>query len=137
MIGPAVFFSFLIPLSFLALIVLVIAALARSRDEPDPYARRPFAVYLLVVMFISLFGTVVSVQQLLSTLVSEAVGTAGGAGSYWAFTVGTGSTTYTSLGSRIFPEVLQALIAGLLAGGVFAFHARKLRDLVTRDESGG
>jgi hypothetical protein len=136
MIGPAPFLVYLFPVAFLALIVLVVAAVLRPRGEPDEHGRRPFAVYLLAVMFVSLFSVVVSVQQLASVLVDEAVGAPDLPGSFWAVSVGREPVTYTGLGPSVFPDVLQALIAGSLAGGVFAFHARKLRDLVRKEETG-
>jgi hypothetical protein len=159
MIGPAPFLVYLFPIAFLALIVLVVASVFRSRGEGDEHGRRPFAVYLLAVMFISLFAAVASVQQLTSVLIDEALGTRDFPGSFGfagsvASSVAVSSSegvasiphedvsipgrtvTYTDLYPSTFPDVLQALIAGALAGSVFAFHARKLRDLVRKEEAG-
>jgi len=149
MIGPAPFLAFLFPVAFLAVIVLVIASLVRSRDEPDPQGRRPLAVYLLVVMFISLFTLVASVQQIVSTLVDEAVGTPDLPGSFGlgvAQVESSGSIpsqgvssiphgTVTSTPDRnVLAPTLQGLISALLAAGVFVFHAPRLRDLLRKEE---
>jgi hypothetical protein len=151
MIGPAPFLLFLFPIAFLAIIVLVVAALTRSRGEPDERGRRPLAVYLLVVMFISLFTLVGSVQQIVSTLVDEVVGTPDLPGSFGlgiaqvetsgsippeggsAIPIPPGTATYGPDRGVLAPT-LQGLISALLAAGIFAFHARGLRDLLGKEE---
>jgi hypothetical protein len=153
MIGPAPFLVFLLPIAFLAIIVLVVAALTRSRGEPDERGRRPLAVYLLVVMFISLFTLVGSVQQIVSTLVDEAVGTPDLPGSFGLGVAQVESSgTIPSEGGSAIPiphppgqltfgpdrsvlaPTLQGLISALLAAGIFAFHARGLRGLLGKEE---
>jgi hypothetical protein len=151
MIGPAPFLLFLFPIAFLAIIVLLVAALTRSRGEPDERGRRPLAVYLLVVMFISLFTLVGSVQQIVSTLVDEAVGTPDLPGSFGlgvaqvessgtipaeggsAIPIPHGTATFGP-DRNILAPTLQGLISALLAAGIFAFHARRLRDLLGKEE---
>ncbi len=149
MIGPAPFLAFLFPVAFLAVIVLVVASLVRSREEPDPQGRRPFAVYLLVIMFVSLFALVGSVQQIVSTLVDEAVGTSDVPGSFGLgvaqvessgsippegiSSLPQGTATYGSDRSVLAPT-LQGLISALLAAGIFVFHAGRLRDLLRKEE---
>lgn len=52
------FIGFLFPLLFIALIVLVIAAVAGGRGEADPSGRRPYAIYLSLVTFVGLMTTI-------------------------------------------------------------------------------
>lgn len=149
MIGPAPFLVYLFPLAFLVLIVLVVASVFRSRGEGDEHGRRPFAVYLLVVMFISLFTLVGSVHQIVSTLVDEAVGTTDLPGSFGlgvaqvessgsvpsegVSLIPRGTTTYGP-DRNVLAPTLQGLISTLLAAGVFVFHALRFRDLLGKEE---
>jgi hypothetical protein len=54
----------------IGLVVLVVVALilVGRRIAPDPTGRRPFAIYLLSVMFLTLFTTAAAVGQIGSTL---------------------------------------------------------------------
>ena len=52
------FIGFLFPLLFIALIVLVVAAVAGGRGEADPSGRRPYAIYLSLVTFVGLMTTI-------------------------------------------------------------------------------
>ena len=51
------FIGFLFPLLFIALIVLVVAAVAGGRGEPDTSGRRPYAIYLSLVTFVGLMSS--------------------------------------------------------------------------------
>jgi hypothetical protein len=64
------FGGFFFPFGLLLLGAVVFAALAvvGRRAAPDPTGRRPFAIYLLSVMFIALFTTAGAVAQIGGTL---------------------------------------------------------------------
>lgn len=64
------FGGFFFPFGFLLLgvVVLAVVALVGRRTTPDPTARRPLAIYLLSVMFITLFTTASAVAQIGGTL---------------------------------------------------------------------
>jgi hypothetical protein len=52
----------------LSVVVLAVAAVVGRRAAPDPTGRRPFAIYLLSVMFITLLTTAGAVAQIGGTL---------------------------------------------------------------------
>jgi hypothetical protein len=66
------FIGFLFPLLFIALIVLVVAAVVGGRGEPDTSGRRPYAIYLSLVTFVGLMtaigGAVAFVKALFDSL---------------------------------------------------------------------
>jgi hypothetical protein len=70
--GPEFLFSFLLPVALLGILALV-AGVALRAGAPDRRGRRPLAVYLLVVMLVTLFTAVFSVFQAASTVVRAAV----------------------------------------------------------------
>lgn len=70
----------LFPVVLLGLIVLGLVAVASRRGEADPKGRRPLAVYLLAVMFVTLFVAFGAVAEATSTLVRSATGYGGGHG---------------------------------------------------------
>lgn len=59
----------LIPLAILGLIVLSVTQVFSDRREPDPTGRRPYAIYLFVVTFVTLFVALFSMTAVVSSLV--------------------------------------------------------------------
>jgi hypothetical protein len=70
--GPEFLFSFLLPVAVLGILALV-AGVALRAGAPDRRGRRPLAVYLLVVMLVTLFTAVFSVFRAASAVVRAAV----------------------------------------------------------------
>lgn len=62
-------FELLIPIVVIGLIVLAIAAFSSDRREPDPTGRRPYAVYLFSVVFVTLFIALFSGISVVSSIV--------------------------------------------------------------------
>ena len=69
-------FGFLefIPLVVIGLIILAVANTASGRQDPDPTGRRPYAIYLVSVIFVSLLMLLFSATAVVSELASLAVG---------------------------------------------------------------
>jgi len=62
------FIGFLFPLLFIALIVLVVAAVVGGRGEPDASGRRPYAIYLSLVTFVGLMTAIGSAVAFVKAL---------------------------------------------------------------------
>ena len=122
------FIGFLVPVVFLGLIVLVIAAVAGGRGEPDPTGRRLYAIYLTTVSFIALFSVLGTGFFLLHSffemvLIDATGGCPDELGTELCFNMlGSGSGS----GGR---EVLQAALLVLASGAVLYLHGRKLLEL--------
>src|SRR5919109_3776657 len=72
MIGQALPFGgleFTIPLVLVALIVFVIVALVTARRDPDPAGQRPYAIYLVLIVFVALFVSLFSAAAVASNVV--------------------------------------------------------------------
>lgn len=66
-------FELLIPIVVIGLIVMAIGAFSSDRREPDPTGRRPYAVYLFSVVFITLFIVLFSGISMVSSIVRIAL----------------------------------------------------------------
>lgn len=104
--------------------------------------RRSYVIYLLAVMFISLFTTMGAIAQIGRIVARESFDEV----EVWAVTFGTSfahytpligeeTTTYTMGSDWAWSELLRAAIVGLLGVIIFEFHRRRWRDLL-RTESG-
>jgi hypothetical protein len=140
------FGSFFFPFGLLLLgaVVLAVFAIVGRRPALDPAGRRPMAIYLLAVMFVTLITSAGSLAQMGSTLAREAFG----AEPIWSVTVGTSFANYRpladqelaaySLGvSQALSEILRSALAGILAIGIFEFHRRRFRELLRRETTNG
>lgn len=144
-------FFFPFGILLLGVVVLAVAAVVGRRAAPDPTGRRPFAIYLLSVMFITLLTTAGAVAQIGGTLgnlvngepdvptpVLEPIPPVAtlepveippeqdSAGGFLR-------TSPDPTGS----EVLGGLLVALLAAAIFEFHRRRWRDLVGRESGHG
>lgn len=142
------FGGFFFPFGFLLLALLFLAALALTgrRAAPDPTGRRPLAIYLLSVMFITLLITAGAVASVGAAIAREAVSD----DPAWLVTVGTSFANYEPLipesrryasyglaGGGVGSELLRAALVGLVAAGIFEFHRRQLRDLLRKETGDG
>jgi hypothetical protein len=62
-------FELLVPIVVIGLIVMAIAGFSSDRREPDPTGRRPYAVYLFSVVFVTLFIVLFSGISVVSSIV--------------------------------------------------------------------
>jgi hypothetical protein len=62
-------FELLIPIVVIGLIVMAIGAFSSDRRDPDPTGRRPYAVYLFSVVFVTLFIVLFSGISVVSSIV--------------------------------------------------------------------
>jgi hypothetical protein len=135
----------------LGVVVLAIAALVGRRAAPDPTGRRPFAIYLLSVMFITLLTAAGAVAQIGGTLANlvkdepdvptpilepippvatlEPVEIPPEQDSAAGFLRTSPDPTAS--------QVLEGLLVALLAGAIFEFHRRRWRDLLGRESGHG
>jgi hypothetical protein len=141
-------FFFPFGLLLIGMVVLAAVAVARRQSAPDPWGRRPFAIYLLSVMFITLLTSAGAAAQIGGTLANlvndrpdsptpvpeplppvatlepvenppESVATGG----------------FTPSSDPTLSQVLEGLLVGLLAAAIFEFHRRKWRQLLDRETS--
>lgn len=161
--GPGLVFAFF-PLGIVGLLLLLVFVVfigAARRAGPDPGGHRLLAIYLLAVMFVTLFTATGALFQASSALVRTAVdplphrvisyGPGWVAAEAEAGVVVPAGEPEILAGEpppeqvlTVFPaerrpatEALDALIVGTLAAGVFAFHWRALRRLLDREASSG
>lgn len=142
--------SFFFPFGLVELGLVVLAAAALMllgrRAAPDPTGRRPFAVYLLSVMFVTLVTTAGAVAQIGRVVAREAIDE----DPVWAVTVGESFTNYTpvlpesrrygfiGLGDvQTWSDLLKAGLMGLLAASIFEFHRRQWNVLLVREVGDG
>jgi hypothetical protein len=141
----------------IGLVVVVVAALvlAGRRVAPDPTGRRPFAIYLLSVMFIMLFtivGAAAQVGRTLADSVNEEpaieppvappvpgpVATLEPVEAIPPEPPGPRVAGFVSAPTdRTVSQVLEAGLVLLLAAGIFEFHRRQWRELLRRETGDG
>ncbi len=143
-----------IPLVLLGLIVLALANASSGRQEPDPTGRRPYAIYLVSVIFVALFVLLFSATVIVSALVQlplndqvsyDAVG-----GVTVAPGMASGSATVTAPppgpagpeAVEVAPlevsdgdkdhirQAIQSALLVIIAGLLLLFHARRLREVI-------
>jgi hypothetical protein len=141
-----------IPLVLLGLIVLAVANAGSGRQEPDPTGRRPYAIYLVSVIFVALFVLLFAATAIVSALVqlplNDQVSYDALGGVTVAPGVASGSATVTAPPSGpVGPEAaslaqlpdadkdhirqaIQSVLLGIIAGLVLLFHARRLREVI-------
>lgn len=142
------FGGFFFPFGFLVLGALVLASfvIPGRRAAPDPTGRRPFAIYLLSVMFITLFTAAGAVASVGAAIAREAVND----DALWAVTVGRSFATnqpldpegrhyelYGLTNRTIAAELLRAALVGLLATAFFESHRRQWRQLLRKERGDG
>lgn len=143
--------SFFFPFGLveLGLVVLVAAALMLlgRRAAPDPRGRRPMAVYLLAVMFITLFTTAGAVAQIggaLADLVADEPGISPPLPPVATLepieeippeSHGAVAGFSAAPPNRTLSQSLEAGFVGLLGLAIFEFHRRQWRVLL-REEIG-
>jgi hypothetical protein len=86
-------FELLIPIVVIGLIVMAIGAFSSDRREPDPTGRRPYAVYLFSVVFVTLFILLFSGISVISSIVR--IGLPGNGVYSQSFTYGGSGVAYS------------------------------------------
>jgi hypothetical protein len=130
------------PVALVAVVLLIAMALA-DRREPDPTGRRPYAVYLFVVTFISTFVVLFAATAVVSSLADLALPEGGRP---WAVSLpeegpppavpAEGSELPRVAELRPFDpdrerarDAVRAGLVGLVAAVVLAFHVRRIAAL--------
>ncbi len=144
-----------IPLVLLGLIVLAIANATSGRQEPDPTGRRPYAIYLVSVIFVALFALLFAATAIVSALVqlplhdevsydalggvTVAPGMASGSATVTAPPPGSAGpeavevaplTQVPDADKDHIRQAIQSVLMGIIAGLLLLFHARRLRELI-------
>lgn len=118
------FIGFLFPLLFIALIVLVIAAVAGGRGEADPSGRRPYAIYLSLVTFVGLMTTIGAVFATVKSIADSIL--VGGSGPDCP--PGFVECGFGGGGSGL-RDILSALLVLAASGALTYLHGNKLLEL--------
>ncbi|MFN2544177.1 MAG: DUF5671 domain-containing protein, partial [Actinomycetota bacterium] len=150
-------FEFVLPLLIVGFLVVVVVALVSARREPDPAGSRPYAIYLVLVIFFASFTALFAITALASNVVRIPLSeqrtrcvtgpgfvscspSTSGSGSGGGSTQG-GTAEYTAERLRTYDadrgHVSNAVLAGLIALAALAamsFHVRRLRELVAEPE---
>lgn len=66
--GAALTLGFAIPFALVLVVLLVVVVLIDRNDEADPQGRRPFAAYVFVIVFLTLFTALFSVTATTNSL---------------------------------------------------------------------
>jgi hypothetical protein len=140
MIGQALPFGgleFTIPLVLVALIVFVIVALVTARRDPDPAGQRPYAIYLVLIVFIGLFVALFSAAAVASNMVQIPLSEQASGFAQVATPVSAGAPSVAPLvpltSDADNEHIRGAVQAGLILVAALAilwFHVGRLRELV-------
>ena len=140
MIGQALPFGgleFTIPLVLVALIVFVIVALVTARRDPDPAGQRPYAIYLVLIVFVALFVALFGAAAVASNVVQIPLSERASAFSQFTTPVQAGVPSVAPLvpvtSDADNEHIRGAVQAGLIlvaALGILWFHVRRMRELV-------
>jgi hypothetical protein len=123
---------FLVPFAIVATAVFAVVAAVTARRDPDPAGTRPYAIYLSLALFVTVFTALFAATALVSSLVRiplkdnpfASVGSTGHLG------VSSSSPLESRLNEgHIGAAVLAALVV-VAAVVVMWFHVRRLRELV-------
>jgi hypothetical protein len=147
------FFPFgIVELGLVVVLVVVALVLVGRRARPDPTGRRPMAIYLLVVMFITLFTAAAAVARMGATLAENVVDDEPELPHRY--------TTFGPRGPGVFEEtpplppegelvpgyaardrvgadLLEAVLVGLLTAAIFELHRRRWNDLLRKERGHG
>ena len=122
--------GFLFPLVFLALIVLVVAVLVGGRGDPDLTGRRPYAIYLAIVTFVGLVGSIGAAFALVKGLTDMVLVGGGGSdlcppGAFECIE----SVPFGGGGGSGARDVVEAALVLAATGALTYLHGRKLLEL--------
>lgn len=156
---------FLFPIALLGLLAMAIAAVVGGRSQEDPLGRRPFAIYLCAVSFISLIVVLFALSTAMSSIGRIAFLDSngyddnciygpdyiecGGSGMSSSVTrphmdpeMGPDGDLYPFPGppndnSREIRTIVEQVAMGLTAGAVLLFHRKRLLALVNETSFSG
>jgi hypothetical protein len=110
----------------LGLIILLIVAVTGGRNEPDPDAERPAALYYAGVLFITVFIVLFSIFGIASSLLNLTTDSSGGAS--FGFDDESGQTFSSNAEDDAdWATAVRALIVGGVAAGLYVFHDPRRR----------
>src|SRR5437667_8631628 len=116
-----------IPLVILALIVFAIVALVTGRRDADPAGSRPYTIYLVLIIFFSMFTALFALTAVASNVAkipqSQTTGSASGNSAYRPLVHhhSSGGSTY-DLGKQETAAAVEAALVALVALGVLWWH---------------
>ena len=145
--------EFAIPIGIIGLVVVAIVALVTARRDPDPSGSRPYAIYLVLVIFFAMFTALFSITAAASNVVripltDESSGCVAGSvvvpcpsatpsATPAPTASGIPAIPHPVTVSRFDPDhvhtsdAVAAALVALVAFGVLWFHVRRLRELVS------
>jgi len=131
-----------IPLVILALIVFAIVALVTGRRDPDPAGSRPYTIYLVLIIFFSMFTALFALTSMASNIAkipqshtSQAQCPPQVFCSASGFAPRTGYRPVVRVGAydpskQQTAAAIEAALVALVALAVLWWHVRRLRELV-------
>jgi hypothetical protein len=118
--------EFTIPLVLVALIVFVIVALVTARRDPDPAGQRPYAIYLVLIVFVALFVALFSAAAVASNVVQIPLSETGVPRDPAAFL----GLAPSNPDNELISGAVQAGLILVAALGILWFHVSRMRELV-------
>jgi hypothetical protein len=132
-----------IPLVILALIVFAIVALVTGRRDPDPSGSRPYTIYLVLIIFFSMFTALFALTSMASNIAKipqshtsqTRCSVIGGASVCPPIGALSGYQPLVRVNSydpakQATASAVEAALVALVAIGVLWFHVVRLRELV-------
>src|SRR6266545_3847366 len=117
-----------LPFVILALIAFAIVALVTARRDPDPAGSRPYAIYLVLIIFFSMFTALFALTAVASNVAkipqSDSTGQIRGVGV--SSSISHEEITYDP-GKQETAAAVEAALVLLGALGVMCFHVARLR----------
>jgi hypothetical protein len=108
----------IIPIVILALLVFAIVALVTGRRDPDPAGSRPYAIYLVLVIFLSMFTALFALTAVASNVAK----------------IPQNAQRFALPGYDVHKQqtaaAVEAALVALVAIAVMWFHVMRLRELV-------
>ncbi len=119
----------IIPLLLIGLIVIAIVAFASNRSDPDPEGRRPYAIYLVSITFITLFLALFSLSGTVSALTHLALPNHPEPVVFPSDDFGSPDFRLPDQNDQEIRDAVETGVVAVIALLVLALHVRRLREL--------